>query len=70
MVKLKRKIYWSVHEGIIDIYTIFMLTHFMLAVTGGEHLDGMVKLLPVGKVVSLREDCDWIDSPARPQYIY
>ncbi|KAL4231144.1 hypothetical protein ACF0H5_008727 [Mactra antiquata] len=36
----------------------------------GDHLDGMVKLYPVGKPVSVLEDCDWIDSPARPQYIY
>ncbi|XP_060606425.1 uncharacterized protein LOC132758742 [Ruditapes philippinarum] len=38
--------------------------------TVGGHIDEMVKLFPAGKPISLHDHCDWIDSPARPQYLY
>ena len=37
---------------------------------GGTELHGQVKPYPADKAVSLYEDCDWIESPARPQYLY
>lgn len=36
----------------------------------GEHVEGMIKLFPSYKPVSLHQHCDWKDSPARPEYIY
>lgn len=41
-----------------------------VTVAGGEVLEGMVKRFPVAKPVAMYVDCDWIDSPARPEYIY
>lgn len=36
----------------------------------GGHLDDMIKLFPAGKPLSLQDHCDWLDSPARPQFLY
>ncbi|XP_053407131.1 uncharacterized protein LOC123546089 [Mercenaria mercenaria] len=37
---------------------------------GSGHLVEMIKLFPAGKLISLYDHCDWLDSPARPQYLY
>lgn len=42
----------------------------MSRLNSGEHLEGMVKLFPTYKPINLRQHCDWIESPARPEFIY
>lgn len=37
---------------------------------GGKELHGLVMSYPAGQAVSLYDDCDWIDSPARPEFLY
>ncbi|XP_071104851.1 uncharacterized protein [Haliotis cracherodii] len=36
----------------------------------GTDMDGKLMLVERGKRVLLHTDCDWLDSPARPEYIY
>ncbi|XP_052773613.1 uncharacterized protein LOC128212277 [Mya arenaria] len=42
----------------------------MSRLNSGDHMEGMVRLLPVGRPVELSEDCDWLESPARPEFLY
>lgn len=52
---------------------LYVITFY---ISGGEqpppggHLDEMIKLFPAGKPLNLFDHCDWLDSPARPQYLY
>ncbi|PVD33992.1 hypothetical protein C0Q70_05254 [Pomacea canaliculata] len=36
----------------------------------GSILDRMLKTIPKGQRVHLHQDCDWMDSPARPEFLY
>ncbi|XP_052773897.1 uncharacterized protein LOC128212463 isoform X1 [Mya arenaria] len=42
----------------------------MSRLNSGDHMEGMVRLFPVGRQVALQEDCDWLGSPARPEFLY
>ena len=33
-------------------------------------MEGMVRLIPRGRLADMFSDCDWLDSPARPEYLY
>lgn len=45
-------------------------TYELSRLNSGKELHGQVMRFPAGKAVSLYEDCDWVESPARPEYLY
>ncbi|XP_041367792.1 uncharacterized protein LOC121382291 [Gigantopelta aegis] len=42
----------------------------MSRLNSGEELDDQLMMVPSYKPVHLHRDCQWIDSPARPHYLY
>lgn len=39
-------------------------------IVGGSTEMGMIMTIPRGKPFHMHEDCDWIDSPARSEFLY
>ena len=38
--------------------------------TGGTYMDGMLRVVKKGQAVHMHQHCDWLDSPARPEFMY
>ncbi|KAL8591072.1 hypothetical protein ACOMHN_032637 [Nucella lapillus] len=36
----------------------------------GNFMDGLLRVVKKGQVIRLHQNCDWIDSPARPEFMY
>nr|KAG5694193.1 hypothetical protein BaRGS_016039 [Batillaria attramentaria] len=36
----------------------------------GVMMDGMLKVIEKGRPIFMHQDCDWFDSPARPEFLY
>ena len=51
-------------------WCIHVMNFLYVSVAGGEVLERMVKSFPVARPIALYDDCDWVDSPARPEYLY